>query len=1218
MRATISFPLICLLLLFGALPATGDERGPTPMTLPESLAVTDDGDLILSWRGDLWLNDDATGARRLTFHPAEDRRPYVSPDGKSLAFTSNRTGTEQVYVMPIQGGVPRRITQHSEGARAYGWFPDGKSLLVRSRRDHHWRRSDRLFRKPLDIDAAPELLFDSECGWGAISSDGTKIAFTRGGRPWWRKGYRGPAHSQLWLYDLEDKAFAKLTSGEHNELWPLWGRTADELLYVSDEDGTHNLWSRNVSTGKKKQLTTVREDGVNYPAVSPNGEHVAFRRLEHVYRFSFEVSLGPTPRTPVYAGDSTIDPTRRSTLRRASAVAFADDAREIAFIAGGDLWVMDTELKEPRRITNTPEEERDPVFSPDFQAIYFVSDATGKTDVWQASRSDAKKHWWQNDTFKVKRLTNDAAVESSLRITPDGKHLAFVKGNGDVHMMTTDGKDPRRVVSSFAAPPFTFSPDSRWIAYSKPDDFFNWDIWIQPIDGSQEPVNVSVHPDNDFNPAWSPDGKVLAFTGRRWTEETDICFVWLRKEDDETEKRDRTLEKALKKMEGRKKDKKKKKGKKDKEEEKPSGKADPATKDEPAQKATHDPFAGVWKGTLQGGDPLPEDGVDLTVEIKKADDGYAGTVGVAGQFSGPIESLTYSKDTGAFAFAFTSPLGPLAGEGTVSGNTMQGTWEIEGTMEGTFEASRAEAAPTKAGGDDKPKEKEEEEETKPVEVDLEDIADRVKRVSIADASESGLMWSPDSKKLAFRASIKGARGLYTVEFPEPKEPKLLTKVNGSGGRWLKTGNQIAWLVGGVPATLSANGKATSHGFSIRHEVHLPALHAAAFDKAWRTMRDRFYDANLNGRDWDAVREKYQDMAAAALTPLELQTVVNYMLGELNGSHLGFRASGAGWRNPGWRDVTGHLGVRWDPDFEGPGLRVGAVIDGAPAHEERHRIHPREIVLSIDGLPVGPETHIDRLLTGDPARHVDVRVQDTEGEVRTLRMQPTSYPAVRRRLYDHWIEANRAKVDELSKGRLGYLHVRGMNWSSFLRFEAELYKVGHGKDALLIDVRDNGGGFTTDHLLTCLTQPRHAITVPRGGGPGYPQDRMVYAPWHKPVVVLCNQNSFSNAEIFAHAIKNLGRGPIVGVQTAGGVISTGGTNVMGLGSLRLPFRGWYLASTGADMELGGCMPDHVIWPRPEDHATGHDRQLEKAVEVGLAEINAYAKRPQPKLVPRSQR
>ena len=172
--------------------------------------------------------------------------------------------------------------------------------------------------------------------------------------------------------------------------------------------------------------------------------------------------------------------------------------------------------------------------------------------------------------------------------------------------------------------------------------------------------------------------------------------------------------------------------------------------------------------------------------------------------------------------------------------------------------------------------------------------------------------------------------------------------------------------------------------------------------------------------------------------------------------------------------------------------------------------------------------------------------------------------------------------------------------------------------MIIDVRDNGGGSTTDHLLTALTQPEHSITVPRGGGPGYPQSRRVYATWSKPIVVLCNQNSYSNAEIFSHAIKNLGRGRLVGVPTAGGVISTGSASVMDVGRIRVPFRGWYVKSTGEDMELNGAVPNFIVWPRPTEIPNGKDRQLMKAVKVLQEEIATWKKQEQPKLIKASER
>jgi tricorn protease len=194
----------------------------------------------------------------------------------------------------------------------------------------------------------------------------------------------------------------------------------------------------------------------------------------------------------------------------------------------------------------------------------------------------------------------------------------------------------------------------------------------------------------------------------------------------------------------------------------------------------------------------------------------------------------------------------------------------------------------------------------------------------------------------------------------------------------------------------------------------------------------------------------------------------------------------------------------------------------------------------------------------------------------------------------------------------------MDMSSFHRFERELFEVAAGKNGIVIDVRENGGGFTTDHLLTILNQPRHAITLPRGGGEGYPQDRMVYASWNKPIIVLCNQNSHSNAEIFSHAIKGLERGKVVGVPTSGSVISTGSKTIMDAGSIRIPFRGWYVLETGEDMELNGARPHVVIWPKPGDMPAGIDKQLDKAVELLIQDVEVYQAKPKPSLIKAADR
>jgi tricorn protease len=669
--------------------------------------------------------------------------------------------------------------------------------------------------------------------------------------------------------------------------------------------------------------------------------------------------------------------------------------------------------------------------------------------------------------------------------------------------MAANGKQPRQLLASWNQLDYDWSPDSKWIAYAAYDDDFNRDIFVVPLDGSREPFNISRHPDNDSGPVWSPDGKALAFTGRRLGSETDIYYLYLEAEKAQEESRDRKLQEAIEKI----------------------------TK---ARK----------KGADKPGTAKPDDG------------------------------------------------------------------------------SKPDSDETEDAGKPSEKESAEANKEKPpeVKIDFDGLIDRVQRISIPNTDESDLLWSPDSKKLAFSATIDGKRGTYTVSPPDNVSPTLLSTQTGRRARWLAQGKQIVWLVGGVPASLSATGSATTYSFSAPQSVDRAERFQAAFLQCWRAMRDNFYDGNLNNRNWDGVYRKYARMARDSVDESMLTNVVNLMLGELNGSHLGFsaRREGSPANNNEWKETTVHFGLRFDRDYRGPGLKVRDVICDSPADKQRSKIEPGEIVLSINGKAIDPDMDITTILNGRLDQDYVLQVRNNQEEMRDVTLRPISYSESRALLYEHWVRANRRKVDEASQGKLAYLHIRGMNMSSFYRFEQELFAIASGKDGIVIDVRENGGGSTTDHLLTILAQPVHAITVPRGGQPGYPQDRKVYASWHKPIVVLCNQNSFSNAEIFSHAIKTLKRGKLVGVPTAGGVISTGGTMIMDIGFLRMPFRGWFLTGDGQDMELNGAVPNVVIWPRPGEMPAGFDRQLDKAIQLLSADVEKWNSRKRPELIKASDR
>jgi len=1098
-----------------------------PIRLASSPTLSPDGQsLAFSWHGNLWMVASTGGeARQITTHIARDSRPCFSPDGQQLAFTSERTGTRQVYVTSVSGGFAAQVTFHSEGSSLEEWFPDSRALLVSGVRDHSWHHADRFFRVGLAKRSAEELLFDAAGRDASLSPDGKKLLFVREDVVWWRKGYRGSQSGQIWMYDLVSKQYTKLVDHERGCRYPLWQPDGKGFYYVGGQSGSFNLWQRDLASGRQRQLTTYRDDSVVMPCISRDGSTIVFRYLFDLYRYQPQSNKPPERIEITCDSDVVPDAFMRRVLQSASAVSFSSDGLELAMIAGGDLWVMDTELREPRQVTNTPEEERWPAFAPDGRSVLFVSDKDGQCDMWRATRSDSKKYWWQNDRFVLTRITNDVENESHLQWSPLGDAVAFVKGLGDLWVMSADGKSARRVLEHWERLSYDWSPDGKWLTYAAFDTDFNRDVWVLSLEGEQKPVNLSCHPNNDGNPVWSPDGRIIAFTGRRQGTDVDLYFVYLQKEQAEVDSHDRAVQRAIDKIR------------------KARLKPNPTTSKE----------------------VRPASGSGATPAAKPA-----------GATPAPKTVIVTSKDTSR-----SLPKNP-------------------------------------------PK----------VRIDLEGIADRIHRVAIPNMAEGGLFWAPDSKRLAFTANIDGKPGTYTISLPEDLKPKLLAAHTGRSARWLEADQRVVWLSSGVPASLSASGLQSLYSFSVPQQVDVKGRFAAAFDQCWRAMRDYYYDATLGNRNWDEIRRKYAPSARKAVNSDELGEIVCLMLGELNGSHLNFYplgepapsddAQGSGDRpvaangpsvlrstsDRRWNETTAHLGLQFDPAHKGPGWKVKQVIDGSPADRVKTKIRPGELLLSVDGRAVQPAADPTLVLNGPPNRDVLLRVRNSEGTDRDVELRPISYQKARSLLYEQWIRQNQEHVAAHSKGKLGYLHIRSMDMPSFQQFERDLYAVGAGKDGLIIDVRENGGGSTTDHLLTALTQPVHAITMPRGGQPGYPQDRKVYATWNKPIAVLCNQNSFSNAEIFSHAIKTLKRGPLVGVPTAGGVISTHTIDIMDVGRLRIPSRGWFRLSDGEDMELNGAVPDYVLWPEPGDIARGQDKQLDKALEVLLAEVQKWSRRPTP--------
>ena len=512
-------------------------------------------------------------------------------------------------------------------------------------------------------------------------------------------------------------------------------------------------------------------------------------------------------------------------------------------------------------------------------------------------------------------------------------------------------------------------------------------------------------------------------------------------------------------------------------------------------------------------------------------------------------------------------------------------------------------ADEKKSDNDKKKKKDDKSEIAAVEIDTTELHRRVRPVTVLAGEEGEFVISPDGEKFAFTANHEGEIDLYIIKWTG-EDIERLTK----GGTEPKSisfssdGKRIRFLTknGRIKSVKADGGKEKNHPFDAYIRVDRLAERYQKFNEVWRGLGDRFYDPDFHGQDWKALHDKYFSLIPSTSCEGDFADLVRMMMGELNASHMGYSSPESGGKHR-----VGLLGLDFDASDTGPGLLIKHVLKHGPCDRGGVQVEPGERLIRVNGREITSNTNLNEILDNQDNQRVELILLKGKKE-RSVIVKPFNHWVIGRLRYDEWVDGRRAMVDSLSSGRLGYLHIKGMGGGSLARFEAQLYSVGAGKDGLVVDVRYNSGGWITDQLLAMLQVKRHAVTYPRDGGPGYPQGRLPLYSWTKPITVLCNKHSFSNAEIFSHAIKTLKRGTLIGEPTPGGVISTSWEPLLDGSSFRIPLRGWYTGTkperdTARDMEGNGAVPDLIIPMLPCQMAAGDDLQIRAAVDKLMSRL-----------------
>jgi tricorn protease len=519
--------LLLLALLATALHA---QLSPQSSVLTPSFAepsIAPDGTIAFVSGGDIWTVSASGGeARLLVSNPATESRPVWSPDGRQLAFVSNRTGNGDIYVLDLAGGTTRRITFDDTLDQLDGWSRDGQWLYFNSSsRDISGMRD--LWRvkatggTPMQV-SAERYVNEFFC---APSPDGKRVAFTARGMSsvqWWRHGSSHIDQSQIWTLDLGSRTYTPVTQDGARELWPMWSPDGSRIWFVSDRGGNENVWSV-APGGAPQQVTHFTSGRVLWPQIAYDGRTIVFERNLGIWKLDTASGEAAEVRVARVGQPSVAGNEHRRLTDRFTDFALSPDGKKVAFLARGDVWAASAkEGGDAMRITNTPANETQLAWSPDSKTLVYAADRDGKPHLYQ----------YDFTTERETALTSGNAADHTARFSPDGKLLAFERDSRELVVLDLATKATHTVAKGAldrpplgSDRPFEWSPDSKWIAYLAFDHYRFRNAYVVPAAGGEaKPVSFLANVFTDTI-SWSRDGKFLLMSTGQRTEPGRVARI---------------------------------------------------------------------------------------------------------------------------------------------------------------------------------------------------------------------------------------------------------------------------------------------------------------------------------------------------------------------------------------------------------------------------------------------------------------------------------------------------------------------------------------------------------------------------------------------------------------------------------------------------------------------------------------------------------------------
>ncbi|MBQ3709198.1 MAG: PD40 domain-containing protein [Bacteroidales bacterium] len=1043
--------------------------------------ISPKGDQIaFCYKGDVYVVPTGGGrAMQLTTGASYETSPIWSPDGKTIAFASDRNGNYDIYTVPVEGGVARRITTNSAYETPRAFSPDGKEIyfsaqIQKSAENAQFPASwiTELYKVSVNGGRPEQVVAVPVCSM-SFDKDGKSFLYydRKGSENVWRKHHVSSVARDVVYYDAKKGTHTILTTNVGEDRDPCYLPGYQEVVFLSERNGgSFNVYKAPIDNLEKAEaVTRYKTHPVRFLSVANNGV-ICYNYMGEIYAHH----VGEKPKKVHFeiVNDQPEEQLVKQDFKGVGGFDVSQDGKLVAFTSRGEVFVTGAdEYATTKQITHTPQPERSPSFSKDGRTLVYASERDGYWNLYQATIERKEDYNFAYATLIDEKPLfeyKDGIERSNPEYSPDGKEIAFIENRNILKVYNIESKEVRQITDGtqhYGSLGYEWSPDGKWFVVTlitHMRDPYS-DVGIVKADGEQKIYNITESAYFDDDPQWVLDGNAILYNSDRygmrshasWGSQRDVFIAFLNQE-------------------------------------------------------AYDKFR------------LNKEEYALLKETEKND-----------------------KD--------------------------------------------------KAKDDKKDDKKEKKEEkAKEIEVDLEHLQDRVIRLTPMSSNLSGMALSKDGEKLYFMTSFEKGYDLWEMDVRE-KSMKI-TKKLGQGGAGLKmVGDNLFLLSGNNLQKLDKGGKSTSIKYDATMQLDLAAEREYMFNHVFLQIEKRFFMKDHNGVDLELMKKAYRPFLSHINNNYDFSEMLSEILGELNVSHTGsgYRPSSRGG------DVTAEFGVLLDLDYKGDGLKVAEVVEGSPFDKKSSKVKAGCIIEKIDGVEIKKGMDYYPLLNNKVGKTVLVTV--SEGKTTwDETVKPISHGAMNELLYNRWVKHNEAEVKRLSKGRLGYVHIRSMGDASYRDVYSQILGKYNLCDGVVIDTRFNGGGRLHEDIEILFSGEKYLEQVINDSVACVMPSRR----YNKPSVMLIGEANYSNAHGTPWVYKYKKMGTLVGMPVPGTMSSVTWETLQDPSLyFGLPVVG-YRTEQGNWLENSQLEPDVKVRNTPEKLAKGEDEQLEAAVRELQKEVKAF--------------